>query len=501
VLGYEITDDSSPDSRLQALHETNTTEGEEVTEGEEEEEEERAWQGAGNAVPEEVGSLVEHPTPEQALQAKLRCRDRLQQLFRPPLAAFGIRSPRTRCWGGGKVSAVAPEPAPAIIGAATCKPQDDAGNNDIAESAGSDAEEVGLLTEPSVTSLSKDALAAARAAAAAAAAAAGDAVPPRANRLEKWQERLKMPVFVLLWYFFNVQYNIENKRLLAVFPLTWAVAWIQLFAGCPMVVLMWAFGFVQFPVITKADIWTLVPVAAFFAVAQVCTVASLCSMAVSFTHVVKALEPAATAFATAVILKEVFHPAVYLSLIPVFAGVAMASASEVSFALFGFATAMLSNFALSARNVLATKFDSVGDMGADKVERMTNQLSILTLVATVLLLPLAIASPGGLLDCPPAWHAALDQNVPAAELVYRMAASGFHFYMYQLSSFWALSQASPMTYSVLNTLKRVVIIIASVVVLRNPLSMGTAVGAAVAIAGGFLYLVAKRRFPSSVPTK
>jgi len=261
---------------------------------------------------------------------------------------------------------------------------------------------------------------------------------------------------------------------------------------------MWALGLVRFPGVTRADIWTLVPVAALFALAQVCTVASLYSMSVSFTHVVKALEPAATALATAVILKEVFHPAVYLSLIPVFVGVAMASASEVSFALFGFATAMLSNFALSARNVLATKFGSVGDMGINKVERMTNQLCILTLVATVLLLPPAIALPGGILDCPTAWHAALDHDVPVAELVYRMAASGFHFYMYQLSSFWALSQASPMTYSVLNTLKRVVIIIATVVVLRNPLSIGTAVGASVAIGGGFLYSVAKQRYPSLV---
>merc|ERR1712183_1181819 len=142
---------------------------------------------------------------------------------------------------------------------------------------------------------------------------------------------------------------------------------------------------------------------------------------------------------------------------------------------------------MGARNVLATKFDSVGDMGADKVERMTNQLSILTLIATVLLLPLAIALPGGILDCPSAWRAALDHNVHVAELVYRMVASGFHFYMYQLASFWALSQASPMTFSVLNTLKRIVIIIASVVVLRNPLSMGTAVGAVVAVGGGFLY--------------
>jgi len=472
-LGSEIMDDASQDCRPQTmLHE--------------EDEKEHDTQEGDNAVVGELGSLVENPAPEHAVQAKCGCMDRLQQLFWPSSAAPGSGRARTRCWRGSKVSPVALEPVPATIGAVTGEPDGDAGDRDLAES---DAEEAELL---------RDALAAARAATAAAAAVAGTASPPHTSSLERWQERLKMPFFVLLWYFFNVQYNLENKRLLAVFPLTWAVAWIQLFAGCPILVLMWALGFVRFPNVTRADVWTLVPVAAFFAVAQVCTVASLCSMAVSFTHVVKALEPAATAFATAVILKEVFHPAVYLSLIPVFAGVAMASASEVSFALFGFMTAMLSNFALSARNVLASKFGSLGDMGDDKVERMTNQLSILTIVATVLLLPLAIALPGGLLDCPSAWHAALDRNVPMAELVYRMAASGFHFYMYQLTSFWALSQASPMTYSVLNTLKRIVIIIASVVVLRNPLSMGTAVGAVVAIAGGFLYSVAKQRFPSSV---
>ena len=132
---------------------------------------------------------------------------------------------------------------------------------------------------------------------------------------------LKLPVFAGLWYFFNVQYNIQNKMLLKVFDATWAVSWMQLFSGIPISLLMWSLGLVRTPKVTTAELMKLAPVGMVFALGQVATVASLGAVAVSFTHVVKALEPAINAFASAVVLGQVFHPMVYLSLLPVFAGV------------------------------------------------------------------------------------------------------------------------------------------------------------------------------------
>jgi len=306
--------------------------------------------------------------------------------------------------------------------------------------------------------------------------------------------KLKLPLFACLWYFFNIQYNIQNKMLLKVFTATWAVSFMQLAAGIPIAMLMWATGIVKPPKVTTSDVGKLAPVGFFFALGQVMTVASLGAVAVSFTHVVKALEPAVNAIGSALILGQVFHPLVYASLAPVFFGVALASAAELSFTPFGFATAMASNFAFVARNVLATKLGGVGDMGEDKTERKTNQLAVLTIVATAVLFPIALALPGGLRSIPSAWNGAIASGVPAGKLAYMIGASGVYFFMYQLSSFWVLSLVQPITHSVLNTLKRVVIIIASVFVFRNPVTAQSVAGTAIAIGGILLYSLTKSYF-------
>ena len=240
-----------------------------------------------------------------------------------------------------------------------------------------------------------------------------------------------------------------------------------------------------------SDLVTLAPVGAAFAAGHLTTVASLGAVAVSFTHVVKALEPAVNAIASALILGQVFHPMVYVSLIPIFVGVALASSSELSFTMFGFLMAMASNFFFVARNVLATKFGSAGDMGEDQTTRKTNQLAALTFVATVVFLPVAFILPGGLRSFPSAWKAAVASGVPAGELVVRLLSSGFYFFMYQMSSFWVLSCVEPITHSVLNTLKRVVIIVVSVFVFRNPVTEQGVLGTATAVGGVLLYSLMK----------
>mmetsp|Transcript_11855 Transcript_11855/g.21644 ORF Transcript_11855/g.21644 Transcript_11855/m.21644 type:complete len:436 (+) Transcript_11855:102-1409(+) len=330
--------------------------------------------------------------------------------------------------------------------------------------------------------------------AAAAEASSSESATEEKSSLTNVWSAVKLPVYVALWYFFNVQYNIQNKLLLKAFDASMAVSWIQMAAGIPIAGLMWLTGILKRPKVSTADLAKLAPVGAAFAGGQVATVASLGAVAVSFTHVVKALEPAVNAIASAFVLGQVFHPLVYASLLPVFAGVALASASELSFTLFGFATAMASNFFFVTRNVLATKFGGVGEMGDDATTRKTNQLAVLTAVASVVLLPLALFAPGGLLSIPAAWSKALKAGVTSNKIIYLLASSGFHFFMYQMSSFWVLSCVPPITHSVLNTLKRVVIIVMSIIVFRTPVTAQGLAGTATAIGGVLLYSLTKAHF-------
>jgi solute carrier family 35 protein E1 len=71
--------------------------------------------------------------------------------------------------------------------------------------------------------------------------------------------------------------------------------------------------------------------------------------------------------------------------------------------------------------------------------------------------------------------------------------SGFLYYLYNEVAFLALSEVAPVTHAVTNTVKRVVIILASVVVFRTPVSPLGMIGSGVAIAGATAYSIAKNK--------
>ena len=65
---------------------------------------------------------------------------------------------------------------------------------------------------------------------------------------------------------------------------------------------------------------------------------------------------------------------------------------------------------------------------------------------------------------------------------------------YNEVAFLALSEVAPVTHAVGNTVKRVVIILASVVAFNTPITGLGALGSAIAITGTLLYSLAKSKF-------
>lgn len=82
--------------------------------------------------------------------------------------------------------------------------------------------------------------------------------------------------------------------------------------------------------LTSSGAGRLTPVAFFHGGGQLATVLSLGAGAVSFTHVVKAMEPLFSALVAAVWFRQVFRWQVYAALIPVVAGVSLACAKGKS---------------------------------------------------------------------------------------------------------------------------------------------------------------------------
>jgi solute carrier family 35 protein E1 len=83
-------------------------------------------------------------------------------------------------------------------------------------------------------------------------------------------------------------------------------------------------------------------------------------------------------------------------------------------------------------------------------------------------------------------------GLQAGFLAYLVTGSMF-YHLYNQTSYQALGELSPLSHSVANTVKRVVIILASVAVFKNPITPLGQASAAVAIAGTFLYTLASNK--------
>ncbi len=100
------------------------------------------------------------------------------------------------------------------------------------------------------------------------------------------------------------------------------------------------------------------------------------------------MEPFFSVVMSAIFLGDKPTLPVVLTLLPIVGGVACASLSEASFNWYGFSAAMLSNVTFQSRNVLSKKFMNKKTM--DNI----NLFSVITILAFVLLAPLAVLKEG-----------------------------------------------------------------------------------------------------------
>lgn len=250
---------------------------------------------------------------------------------------------------------------------------------------------------------------------------------------------------------------------------------------------LWLLGIRKAPKLSISEMKTLLPIALCHTGVHVGAVIALGAGAVSFAHIVKASEPVVTCLLNAVLLGQVLPLPVYLTLIPIIAGVAIASLKELSFTVLALASAMLSNVSSAARGVLSKKTMSGKKIGENLDAQ--NLYAVLTAMSTLILVPTCLALEGT------SFFKAFDGVVKAGDyttksLAMLLGLSGASYYAYNEVAFLALGKVNPVTHAVGNTIKRVVIIVASVVAFKTPMSTGSIVGSTIAILGTLLYSLA-----------
>mmetsp|Transcript_15686 Transcript_15686/g.15821 ORF Transcript_15686/g.15821 Transcript_15686/m.15821 type:complete len:392 (+) Transcript_15686:62-1237(+) len=311
-----------------------------------------------------------------------------------------------------------------------------------------------------------------------------------------WNKDTKIFFYLAVWYIGNIYYNIYNKKACIALGKNshghanahWALAAVQLLVGVLFVVPLWLTGVRKAPELSLDNWKELSPVGLFSCLAHAFSVMALGAGAVSFGQIVKAAEPVFAAANNAVLLKDIDHPMVYLALLPIIGGVGLASLKELSFTWTALIAASAANQAAALKNVVGKgvmKKPWMKNLGSQ------NAYSVVTILALVFTLPFV-----GFFDLKDA-SAVYNQvmSMGTGQDVIKFAGlSGLTFYLYNEASFLALEQLSPVTHSVANTLKRVVIIVASCIVFKNPMSLLGGIGSGIAVAGTLLYSLAKKKY-------
>merc|ERR1719201_457057 len=302
---------------------------------------------------------------------------------------------------------------------------------------------------------------------------------------------LKLGVLFFAWYFLNTAYNIGNKLVLTAFPMPWTAATWELFFGFPYVFVLWSSGLRKAPKLTFESIKLLAPSGVLLAGTHVFGVISFGLGAISFTHVLKATEPLWSALISAVVFRDFLPIPVYLSLVPIIAGVSLASLKELTFSWMSFIAGTGSAVTSAAKAILSKKVLDGKPLG----ENLTpaNMFAILSILGFIAIVPVSL-----ILEPPKAaiaaWTAALAKGYTNAQLIKMLSISGFLYYIYNEVAFLALAEVAPVTHAVTNTVKRVVIILASILVFKTTITPLGAVGSGITILGALLYALAKNKY-------
>lgn len=317
-------------------------------------------------------------------------------------------------------------------------------------------------------------------------------------------QTLKVGFYFAVWYMLNIYYNIINKKLLNIIPSSLVIGTFQLGVGAVYALLLWMLKLRPLPIITsQAPYWY---VGICHAIGQLCSMVSLMAGPVSFTHIVKALEPFFSAGVSALVVGEIMKWQVYMTLIPVVGGVGYACLNEKSFSWIAFYSAMASNVAFALRAVLSkiamTPPTTITTTPSNRSKTATptknnnltptNIFALVTVASFIVSIPIAYVLEGSQFGS--IWNKAiLAQNTPK-QLIQAIVLSGLVHYWNNEVMYLVLGNVHPITLAVGNTMKRVFIIFSSVLVFHNPVSIQAGIGSCIGIAGVLLYSLTKQYY-------
>lgn len=285
-----------------------------------------------------------------------------------------------------------------------------------------------------------------------------------------------------MWYAVSSGSNVVGKLVLNEFPYPVTVTMVQLLSvaaySVPILALFKVRPLPPFP--SRYYLRTLLPLALAKFFTTVFSQVSIWKVPVSYAHTVKATTPLWTVTLARILFGERQTAAVHASLAIIIAGVIIASATELQFEIIGLGAALLSAMLISLQHLFSKRI-----MKETSIHPL-RLLEILSRLALALFIPFWI-----LWDGPSMFHG-IDRPINGwTRTGVLLVLDGALAYVQAVLAFSVLWRVTPLTYAVASAAKRIVVVLASVLVLRNPVSGANATGMTIAALGVLAYNRAK----------
>ncbi|CAF1067786.1 unnamed protein product [Adineta ricciae] len=298
-------------------------------------------------------------------------------------------------------------------------------------------------------------------------------------------ESIQICCLCLIWYSSSAAGNVIVKELLDEFPFPLTVTLVQLLSIWILCIPLIRIRQVPPPEYLYQNrsyyFKIIIPLAIGKFLSQLSSHVSLWKVPVSFAHTIKATMPLFTVILSRIILREKQTIPVYLSLIPVIVGVIIATVTELSFDMTGFISALISTFGFSLQNIYSKK--SLKDIAIHHFFL----LCLLAKIGCCLFVPFWFLYDGLNIYYDTKYH----RTKTFLRICAYLFIDGILHFIHNVVAFTILSLLSPLSYSIGNSAKRIVIIATSLFILRNPVTTSNVVGMSLAAFGVILYNKAK----------
>jgi len=285
-------------------------------------------------------------------------------------------------------------------------------------------------------------------------------------------------VFICIgWYIVSSTNGVLGKMILSRFPYPMTVTMVHLSS-----IAVFSSPLLKMLRIRESEsTWShhkslLLPLAFGKFVSSVFSHISLWKVPVSYAHTVKASMPIFTVLITRFMLGERHSSSLYISLLPIVFGVAVATVTELSFDVIGLGSALIATAGFSLMNIFSKR--AMKETGMHHL-RLLHKLGS---ISALMFLPI-----WSLVDLTRFGH---DLSM---DVILLLVADGFLHWIQNILAFTLLKLVVPLTYAVANVTKRISVITVSLFMLKNPVTITNVGGMFLAIAGVFCYNMAKYR--------